>query len=349
MADVRRPPDRPQSAPDRRRSVKTGPQRAVGVARGDSAGRRRGDDRGQLLLVGSLALAVVFVSLALLLNTAIYTGNLATRDAGVDAGPAVEYVSESRSAGVDAVASVNRRNNTSAADLTRAFDATMTRWDDLAAHHRAVAGDVTAVDVAGVTNGTRIQQDDASRDFTNASGAENWSVASGVSDVRSVRLTVDGAVLADSPSDFVADEVFHINVTDDDGTRSAYVYDTGSGPEVRVVDGGTATTCSAGSAPDETVVVDVSNASVGGAPCPALGGLDDTAGTASVDYRDAGAAGGTYTMVVDEPPSNLSLSGLNAAGSGSPYWTYAIHSAELTVTYRTDELDYEATVGVVPE
>jgi hypothetical protein len=301
------------------------------------------DDRGQLLLVGALALAVVFVALALLLNTAIYTGNLATRDSGVEAAPAVEYVAESRAAGVDAVASVNRRNNTSAADLNRAFNATMGEWDDLASYHRVVAGDAADVDVAGVTNGTRIQQDDASRDFTGNGGAADWTVVSGVSNVRSMRFTVEESALASGPSG-----AFHLTVTSGAGTRSVFVYDTATGPAIEVVDGGTSTVCPAGSVTGGTFTIDVPNESVGGASCPALGPVDDTSGSTDIGYRDADAAGGTYTMVVDEPPSALSLSGLNDNGP-SPYWTDAIYGAELTVTYRTEKLDYAATIGVVPE
>ena len=327
MADVRRPPDRTRNA----------------------SGRSESNDRGQLLLVGALALAVVFVALALLLNTAIYTGNLATRDSGVEAAPTIEYVSESRQAGIDAIASVNRRNNTSATDLNSAFAATMEQWDGLASYHRAVAGDAADVDVGSTTNGTRIQQDDADRSFTNESGTADWTVASGVTGVRSMRFTVEESSLTgpEDPADFLAGEVFYVNVTSDAGTRRVFVYDTADGPEIRVDDDGSVTTCESGS--DGTFVIDVPNESVGGASCPALGVLDDTDGSTDIDYRDGERAGGTYTMVVDEPPSALSLSDLNSPGTGSPYWTDAIYSAELNVTYRTGELDYEATIEVVPE
>ncbi|GGJ00209.1 hypothetical protein GCM10008995_07560 [Halobellus salinus] len=326
MADVRRPSGR----------------------RPSGAGRSGGDDRAQLLLVGALALAVVFVALALLLNTAIYTGTLATRDSGVEATPAIEYVSASRRAGVDAVASVNRRNNTSAAELNRALNATMGEWDDLASSHRAVVGDAADVDVTGVTNGTRIQQDDAGRNFTGGGSADDWTVVSGGSNVRSMRFSVEESTLTDDPADLRADDVFHVNVTSGAGTRSVFVYDTPTGPEIRVDDGGTETICVVGSVTSGTFSIDVPNESVGGAPCPALGPVDNTSGPVDINYRDGGAANGTYTMVVDEPPAVLSLSGLNDTGP-SPYWTDAVYGAELTVTYRTVELDYEATVEVVPE
>ncbi|WP_144902325.1 DUF7261 family protein [Halobellus captivus] len=317
---------------------------------GQSLGGDR--DRGQLLLVGALALAVLFVALALLLNTAIYTGNLATRDAGVDATPVIEYVSESRAAGVEAVRSVNDRNNSDPTELNAAFRSAIDRWDDLASHHRAVGGDVVAVEVATVTNGTRIQQDDASRDFTSDAGDRNWTVAADadLSGVRSMRLTVDESTLADDPSDLVADDVFHVNVSSDAGTTSLFVYDDGGNPAVRVVDDGTARpACFAGSVTDGTFVIDVPNESVGGAACPALSNVSAVGDDVEISYRDSQMAGGTYTMVLDERPGELSALGVDAVDGGSPYWTHAIYGAQFDVTYRTEELDYEARIEVLPE
>ena len=328
-------------------------RRHIGERPDDTAGSNRpGRDRGQLLLVGALALAVLFVALALLLNTAIYTGNLAARDASGDATPAIEYVSAARSAGADAVYSVNRRNNTNATELNRAFTATTNRWDDLAAHHRAVAGVIADVDVTGTTNGTRIQQDDASRSFTNDTGAADWTVVdgSGITSVRSMRFAVDNSTLTpiDNAGNATTEPVFRVDSTSDVETRSAYIYynATGDNPEV-LVDDTNETVCAAGSVTDGTFVVDVPNESVGGERCQALGGIDDDPD--AIKYGNGDAAGGSYTMVIDEPPSSLSLSDLNAPGTGSPYWTDAIYAANLTVTYRTAEIDYAATIEVMPE
>ena len=51
-------------------------------------------DRAQLLLVTALALAVMLVTVALLLNTAIFTENVATRDTTADGREAVELRGE---------------------------------------------------------------------------------------------------------------------------------------------------------------------------------------------------------------------------------------------------------------
>jgi len=318
--------------------------------RSDARRARRGSsrDRGQLLLVGALALAVLFVALALLLNTAIYTGNLATRDAGVDAAPAIEYAADSRAAGAEAVWSVNYRNNTTYPELNAAFRGTVGRWDGLATHHRAVAGDLAAAEVAAVTNGTRIEQDDAARNFTSAGESENWTVASGsdLSGVRAMRFAVDASELASGPSD-----AFHVNVTSGGVTRSLYVYaNGGDDTEVRVVDDGTELASrSFDPGADGTLVVDVSNGSVEGTAYPELRTLLDVGAGTEIEYRYGNAAEGTYTMVLDEPESDLSLPGLVDDDSGQPYWTPAIHGATFEVTYRTSELDYEARIEVKPE
>ncbi|MGQ4554660.1 hypothetical protein [Halobellus sp. GM3] len=307
-------------------------------------------DRGQLLLVGALALAVLFVSLALLLNTAIYTGNLATRDPGVDAAPTIEYVEASRAAGVDALGSVNHRNNSTDADghaeLAAALRDTVSRWDGLASHHRAVAGDAAAVEVVAVTNGTRIQQDDASRNFTSDAWDETWTVAEGsdLSGIRTMRLRVDQSALAGAAGD-----AFRVNVTSGGTTRTLSVYENGGETAVRVTDDGTVlSTRSFEPDPDGTVVIDVSNGSVGGESYSDLRTVLDVGVDTAITYHRGGNATGTYTMVVDEPTGDLAHPGLLEDDLGQPYWTHAVYGAEFRVTYRTPDLDYEARIEVVP-
>lgn len=48
-------------------------------------------DRGQLILITGLVIAVVLVGTVMILNTAIYTENLATRDTGDDTSEAIEF------------------------------------------------------------------------------------------------------------------------------------------------------------------------------------------------------------------------------------------------------------------
>lgn len=341
MADLRPPSRGRERERDRERDRNRPRSRVVG---------ERATDRGQLLLVGALAMAVLFVALALLLNTAIYTGNLATREAGVDGTAAIDYVGASEDAGAAAIRSVNERNNSSHAALLTALEATMAAWDDDAAHHRATAGDLAAVDVVGVTNGTQLRQNDSARNFTNQSYGADWTLvadAEGVTGVHSVRLTVDASRLR-STSDPVADDAFHVSVSSDPGTRRLYLYDDSGTPRARLVEPSGATTCTVGSVTAGTFVVDVPNASVGGASCPALANLTDTEGSVTIAYRDGDAAGGTYRLVVDEPSTALSLSEFAAAGSGQPYWTDGLYAAEFRVAYRTPQLDYEARIEVVP-
>ena len=57
-------------------------------------------DRGQMILVGAFALSMTFVALALLLNSAVYTENLASRSIDAGASEAIEFREEARAATV---------------------------------------------------------------------------------------------------------------------------------------------------------------------------------------------------------------------------------------------------------
>jgi hypothetical protein len=310
-----------------------------GVPRGGSDA-----DRGQLLLVGALSLAVLFVALALLLNTAIYTGNLATREAGVEGTEAIEYTSASREGAVAAIESVNRRNDSSHATLSSALRETMAAWDDTAAHHRAVNGDAANAAVVGTTNGTRIRQREANRNFSSVGGAPDWTVVDGATGIRSIRFEVYATRLKNGPTDS-----FRMNVSSAEGTRSLSLYNNSTDDPRALIDGPEGTSvCPAGSVTGGTFAVDVANGSIGGASCSALTRLDDTSGTVTVEYDDGDVGGGAYSMVVNGTSSSLSLPGLASPGTDDPDWTDALYGASIRISYRTPQLEYTTTVAVVP-
>lgn len=65
-------------------------------------------ERGQLVLLSGLLLATSLVALVLILNSAIYTENLATRNDGVPATDAIEYRENARQGAAGAIEHVNR-------------------------------------------------------------------------------------------------------------------------------------------------------------------------------------------------------------------------------------------------
>lgn len=339
MADVRprRPPD--------------GDEREA-----EPAPRTRRDDRAQLMLVAALALAVLFVSLALLLNTVIYTGNLATRSVGGDSDAVAGYRTAAIDAADTSLGDANAHENWNYSELETAFDAAMRDWDAAASRHRAVTNTATELNVTAKTNGTRLRQDDASRSFLNKTPSENWSVAEDVGGYRDFTMTVDRSALTnisatdttDDPTDLGTAEVFHLTLTADGGTEYTAFVGQGEGSNVSVVvfENATRTATCTAPASGGTARIDVSNGTVGGTDCDALAFGDGVDGPFTLRYDDGDDAAGTYSLVVDTPYIEHDEDFADTAGS-SPYRTRVLYGAELELVYRTPSTHYEATV-VIP-
>ena len=101
-----------------------------------------GYDRGQMLLVGAFALSLVFVALALLLNSAVYAENLATRSSGDDTQEASEFSKEVRLTARGILANLE-----SSSSDTSTFEPIMESWGDRAARHYAADGVTVEVSV----------------------------------------------------------------------------------------------------------------------------------------------------------------------------------------------------------
>lgn len=278
-----------------------------------------GDSRGQMVLVGALALAVSLVVLAVVLNSAIYTENLATRSSEVGAGDAADVRTDVRAGAggiVDYVNRVHAGDDFAAlyAGGSSHYATAVDEWRPMAGDHVAVSGRSLAVGDARAMEGTRIADDDAGTDFTpRTAGADalgitypdtNWLVAGQV-EVRRFRMAEVpvGSLTSASPTDpLAATGVFFVEVrdtADGDAWRVA-VYENGAGNvEVLVYDVDAATVVGTCSTPASPTTIDFTGASLGGEPCNPLGFLGDVDGLAQVYYVDAEEIRGTYELTVD--------------------------------------------------
>lgn len=315
------------------------------------AGRRTAD-RGQLVLVTALSMAILFVTLALIVNTAIYTENLAMRSSDIGGGTdAVRYQDATRGSVAGTIEYVNYHNNSSAdfgvmrTELQEGVDAYGNQ------SHRQLALSDRAVDVTlrATTNGTRIEQTNASRNFSAASGGTaDWTLASDVDDTRAFRMHVSDDDLLTTLAPL--SDRFHVEF-DGTGDWLMYVYLDSSGSDIIVdvvnASGGGGTCTAAGVS---SVWINTSAGTVGGTECEFLTVAEGVSGSYSIVYRNPDRVSGTYTLVVNN--STLAASpgpNLNSPGSGQPFATHAVYAARLDVTYQTPRLLYEATVRVAPE
>jgi hypothetical protein len=79
---------------------------------------RHSHSRGQLILLTAFALGAIFLGLALIANSAIFTENLATRNENVESTDALEYRYSVTQATGEIVAFANEYNHTSHDEIT---------------------------------------------------------------------------------------------------------------------------------------------------------------------------------------------------------------------------------------
>ncbi|WP_148413349.1 hypothetical protein [Haloferax sp. KTX1] len=321
---------------------------AVGEA-GAPGGARvlGGDDRGQLMLVAALAIAVLLVGLALTLNTAIYTENLATRttdtnlDGAVTHGGAVED-------GAGALLDETNREGGTYGELNDSFGEAFGNWSDAAATLAAVRGAATDASHVDRVRGTRISQTDAARNFTDRNETTDWTLASDVG-VRGVRFNVSRDSLATSSG-----SAFELVV--DDGTDAVeteiYQNTTQGRVFVAVEDaGGTRTTCSVAADAGDYVTVDLADGRLNGTACDPLDAVHtDLDGAATVSYRNAGAAEGSYELYVDETNATVfDATKYASAGSGSsPVAQEALYAVTVSYVYESGETYVYRELRVAP-
>ena len=153
---------------------------------------RRGR-RGQILLITAFVLAVLFVGLALVMNSVIYSENLATRADTTTSQP-ILHANSMETGTEDVIRYINEHNTSPSltdysplrTDLEEAFE----NISDISSRHSLRDGQVTNDSLGRQFNGTWIRQTDATRNFTDKNHAETWTAVSGAAGARSLRIFV---------------------------------------------------------------------------------------------------------------------------------------------------------------
>ena len=300
-------------------------------------------DRGQLILVTAFALAAIFLGLAIIVNSAIFTENLATRSENVDSTKALEYRHGVTQLTGGVIGFANEHNASTNETIRRNVSDGIRDINDYTGVQQAQRGTGIAIELDSSTNGSRIFQSDAGT-FENNETTEDWTLATDVTRTRAFRI----AVTEHSTDDFVV-------AVEDTGTDEWEL--TISNSTVTVDRNGVSTeSCSVGTV--ETV--DVTGATVNGEVCPALqdtksgedlqfaAGIDDEY---EISFEDADNIEGTYSLVVDnatlDGSTNDNYAEVDGPGSGARV-TPAMYSALLDFAYETPEVEYETDVRVAP-
>lgn len=318
--------------------------------------RSRGtrDDRGQLILVGAIAIAIVFVALALVFNTAIYTSTLATQESSADGFEPVAY----QDATADGVGGViyyaNYYNYSSGYDALVGTTRNGTvAWSKNTTRHTLASRTATVSRVVDTTNGTQILQDQNAT-FENATGADDWALATDVNGMRRFSVhVVRGSLESRGTTDEVlgtldgVDDPFHVRVTNGSATRYVFLYNNSDDVVVQVEteSGGVVGRCR--DDPGDPAVVDITQGRVDGEDCPALT-FPGMEGPYAITYNASTEIDGRYSLVVDRTESNVPDSYNDVASGDPPYAARALYSASVEMTYESADVRYTTTVDVTP-
>lgn len=327
----------------------------------------RARNRGQIILIAAFALAVTFVALALIVNSAIFTENLASRGetAGGDDALSMRAMAE---AGVGrSIEGANRRNYSSDAELTEAVQRGVRNVSRQTQFQQSASGSLVDVAYVDERSGKRIVQN-STGSFSSDSGATEYTVVGDVERVpveggngtRAFRINATDINASASGSAF---EV-KVNATGATGNEDSWrmrVWLTGGEVHVETTrnDGGsTSTESCAVAAAGPSHRVDVTGGTVEGRPCDALRTTPDgvnhrfasgAGNNYDVTFRNADQLAGNFSMVVHDE-SGVTLPHVDdlLAGGGSPHYTNAIYDVTVRYRYDTPGTSYETHVRAAP-
>lgn len=309
------------------------------------------DDRGQLILVTGLAVAVTLVALVLLLNTVIYTQNLATRGAQIEDGEALALRGEVTADVGGLLDAENREDHGLWSDAEDSVRQATFRYDHLLSRYHGERGTVAEIEreSLSLTKGAILRQTNVTRNFTNETGEESdWQLAEDVGNARNVRLTVSGENLSEGQSDS-----FHVRLAEDGGPKwRVFLYNDTGGDDIVVAvknesDSSPTEVCSA-SGPEATV--DLTRGTINGTPCPGLVWAAEIDAPYNVTFRNGEEATGAYEMTVDTT-DGMTVNGTNLAEADEtelPRAAAAAYAAEFEIHFETPRLVFHTTVRTAP-
>jgi hypothetical protein len=319
----------------------------------------RGRERGQLLLVAVLVLAAAFIVLALVINSAIFTENLATREDVAGSEEALEHRSEV-TAGIDAaiVAGNEDRDLTTDAELEDHARSEISTLRNRGGLTQAIRGGVVDLSYDTKQMGDRIAQDNASRNLTNDNTSADWRPATGVDEIRNVQFELTNVDTnrpgGNDPFRFrlengtewrlsVSEEALVGSINSDE---VAIEVDTPTNSAQCVRDEPTA---------GDPLTIDVTGATINGEPCHALNRLSDgtqmwlgtgVSGNFNLRFQNSDRVNGTYSMVTRGGTPDTGIE--SGYDSDVPYAVNALYSVSLDYSYQSRAVTYEGTVLSAP-
>lgn len=304
-------------------------------------------ERAQLILVGGIVVAFALVAIAMLLNSALYTENLATRGIGPEADRAGDLASFAERGGTRVLVTENSVEYESWTAALFNGTVSVAGMGELAEPLRfSQNGGLSTIAVNGTRRGAGLVQTNGSRNFT-AEGSTgdpgNWTLVE-TAGIRAFHTTVNqsGPSLATDPS-----RAFTIRVQGTDGGEwSARIYANGTDVEVNA----SGTVCRSD---QQTPTINWTGGTLGSCDFPF--GVTESGtsltGPYTVSFANGSRAGGSYELFVsNESVDDVHDENVAEPGSdASPRWYHAVYSISLDVEYEEGAVTYRTRMRVAPD
>jgi len=329
-------------------------------------GSRREGERGQLLLIGAFIIAVSFVVLALVVNSAIFTENLATRDEVAGSGDALEYRQEVARSGGDVVTEINQNNSIATSDQEDKLEINLGHINTQSGLQQSAQGRIIEVENGSIVteSGIKVAQD-TSRSFSNTSATsdfpvlvDDWVVVENVENTRNLRMNITDLSLLVSPTN---PQPFELEIENSSASWNMTIAYNDVTDLVTV----TVESPTHGSPEECTrtatdfITIDVTRGTVGGEPCHALSrttdgtpmwfGLD---GEYDIKFNNYDNIEGTYSFIIDDgdfDDENFGDGGSNPDDDDhDPYFRDAIYNVTVPFNYYTEDVGYETEIRIAP-
>ena len=307
-------------------------------------------DRGQILVIVGLLIAVMLVALALVLNAAIFAENLSTRETADSEEPS-SYAADTGSTVADVYNRTNDNDTRKAVYAKTSFNESLETWADSRSDTAAENGALFEADWTTHV-GWRLEQDE-NRSFTPADNdsATGWTVADGVRNISAFKLDVNRTKLYDG-DDGAETGAFQLNISDGTTDWKLYVYQNSTNGKINVSKGNPTNSSSEKcSQTADRAVIDLRNENLTDSNCDALNFSSAVSGPLVIRYENVNVSGdervnGTYTLVINGSDAVATNNTdhpdkFNVSGKTTPTATAVVYAVRYDTRYQRKEVVHD--------
>ena len=307
-----------------------------------SDGDRTRRDRGQIILIAGFTLAVTFLALALIANTAIFTENLATRGDTTGSSDALLLRHEVEQSVKDTIVYLNENN---VSNLPRKaetnIEENLSVQTSVKSARQSRVVDV-GVDPSSAVVEARLSQDNNSRAYVNATDEANWTLARNASEIRNAEFNVSDDNLVEATEENRSQGFKFIIENQSSGDFwNMTVYESNNTAEINVtVDDGTGPVTE--NVNEDSAVINITDETISGSTFSPLGSYSDP-GSNTTSFENGDRASGNYSISLGQA-EDVRRADYNE--SANPVAEVEIESLTVSFTYETDSLRYETEFEV---